>query len=88
MERGASTLCRDQRRRSRANSTIGVSPASSNSCEESERAAFVKGEPDRREEIDAWMTAPTPKALTPQRPLAGSALRIVARGGKADEVLH
>ncbi len=39
------------------------------------------------EEIDAWMTAPAPKALTLQRPLADSALRIVARGGKADNAL-
>jgi hypothetical protein len=30
------------------------------------------------------MTAPTPKALTLQRPLADSALRIVARGLKED----
>ena len=41
-----------------------------------------------QEEIDAWMTAPAPKALTLQRPLADSALRIVARGEKADHVLH
>jgi putative SOS response-associated peptidase YedK len=37
-----------------------------------------------QEEIDAWMTAPTPKALTLQRPLADSALKIVARGRKSD----
>ena len=40
-----------------------------------------------QEEIDAWMTAPTPKALTLQRPLADSSLQIVARGGKADNAL-
>ena len=38
-----------------------------------------------QEEIDAWMTAPAPKALTLQRPLADSALRIVARGKKSDD---
>ena len=31
--------------------------------------------------------SPAPKALTLQRPLADSALRIVARGGKADNAL-
>ena len=40
-----------------------------------------------QEEIDAWMTAPAPKALALQRPLGGSALRIVARGEKRDHVL-
>ena len=38
-----------------------------------------------QEEIDAWMTAPAMKALTLQRPLADSALRIVARGKKSDD---
>ena len=37
-----------------------------------------------QEEVDAWMTAPAPKALTLQRPLAGSALKIVVRGKKQD----
>ena len=41
-----------------------------------------------QEEIDGWMTPPAPKALTLQRPLADSALRIVARGEKADHVQH
>ena len=40
-----------------------------------------------QEEIDAWMTAPAPKALTLQRPLADSGLQIVAQGGKADDAL-
>ncbi len=40
-----------------------------------------------QEEIDAWMTAPAPKALTLQRPLADSALQIVAQGGTADDAL-
>ena len=40
-----------------------------------------------QEEIEAWMTAPAPKALTLQRPLGDSALQIVARGGKADNAL-
>jgi len=38
-----------------------------------------------REEIDLWMTAPAPQALTLQRPLPDDALMIVARGGKKDE---
>jgi putative SOS response-associated peptidase YedK len=37
-----------------------------------------------QEEIDHWMTAPTPDALQLQRPLPGGALRIVARGSKKD----
>lgn len=36
------------------------------------------------EEIDTWMTAPTPEALKLQRPLPDGALRIVARGSKKD----
>ena len=35
-------------------------------------------------EIDAWMTAPIPDALTPQRQLPDGALRIVAAGAKED----
>jgi putative SOS response-associated peptidase YedK len=38
-----------------------------------------------QEEIDIWMTAPTPEALKLQRPLPDDALVIVARGGKKDE---
>jgi putative SOS response-associated peptidase YedK len=38
-----------------------------------------------QQEIDRWMTAPTPDALTLQRPLADDALVIVARGAKKDE---
>ena len=37
-----------------------------------------------RAEIDRWLTAPTPDALKLQRPLPDGALRIVARGRKAD----
>ncbi len=37
-----------------------------------------------REEIDVWLTAPTPDALALQRPLPDGALRIVARGMKRD----
>ena len=37
-----------------------------------------------REEIDHWLTAPTPDALKLQRPLPDGALRIVARGAKKD----
>jgi putative SOS response-associated peptidase YedK len=37
-----------------------------------------------RGEIDIWMTAPTPDALILQRPLSDGALKIVARGAKAD----
>jgi len=37
-----------------------------------------------RDEIELWMTAPTPEALTLQRPLPDDALRIVARGPKQD----
>jgi putative SOS response-associated peptidase YedK len=36
------------------------------------------------EEVDAWMTAPAQKALMLQRPLADSALKIVARAEKED----
>jgi putative SOS response-associated peptidase YedK len=38
-----------------------------------------------QDEIDTWMTAPTPEALKLQRPLRDDALVIVARGGKKDE---
>jgi putative SOS response-associated peptidase YedK len=38
-----------------------------------------------RKEIDLWMTAPAEDALKLQRPLADSALMIVARGKKEDE---
>jgi putative SOS response-associated peptidase YedK len=37
-----------------------------------------------QDEIDWWMTAPTPDALKLQRPLPDGALRIVARGEKKD----
>ncbi|BBK33442.1 putative SOS response-associated peptidase YedK [Stella humosa] len=37
-----------------------------------------------REEIDVWMTAPTPEALQLQRPLPDGSLSIVARGEKQD----
>ncbi len=37
-----------------------------------------------RAEIDLWLTAPAKEALDLQRPLLDSALRIVARGQKAD----
>jgi hypothetical protein len=37
-----------------------------------------------RPEIDLGMTAPAEDALKLQRPLAGGALRIVARGGKRE----
>jgi putative SOS response-associated peptidase YedK len=36
-------------------------------------------------EIDTWMSAPVPDALTLQRPLSDDALVIVGRGGKKDE---
>lgn len=36
------------------------------------------------EEVDFWMTAPAPEALTLQRPLPDDALTIVARGSKQD----
>ena len=38
-----------------------------------------------QEEIDIWMSAPVPEALTLQRPLSDAALVIVGRGGKKDE---
>jgi len=38
-----------------------------------------------QEEIDAWMTTPAMEALSLQRPLPDDALRIVARGKKADD---
>jgi putative SOS response-associated peptidase YedK len=38
-----------------------------------------------QDEIDLWMTAPAPEALTLQRPLPDDALVIVARGEKKDE---
>jgi putative SOS response-associated peptidase YedK len=38
-----------------------------------------------QEEIDTWMSAPVPDALTLQRPLSDDALVIVGRGGKKDE---
>jgi putative SOS response-associated peptidase YedK len=37
------------------------------------------------EDIDMWMTAPAPEALTLQRPLRDDALMVVARGEKKDE---
>jgi putative SOS response-associated peptidase YedK len=37
-----------------------------------------------QQEIDLWMTAPPPEALTLQRPLADDALVIVGRGAKQD----
>src|ERR1700722_17571811 len=36
------------------------------------------------EEVETWMTAPTPEALKLQRALPDGALRIVARGEKKD----
>jgi putative SOS response-associated peptidase YedK len=36
------------------------------------------------EEIDFWMTAITPEALTLQRPLPDDTLMVVARGSKQD----
>jgi putative SOS response-associated peptidase YedK len=36
-------------------------------------------------EVDQWLTAPTPEALTLQRPLPDDGLMIVGRGGKRDE---
>jgi putative SOS response-associated peptidase YedK len=38
------------------------------------------------EEVETWLTAPTPEALRLQRPLPDDALRIVARGVKEDGV--
>jgi putative SOS response-associated peptidase YedK len=38
------------------------------------------------DEIDRWMEAPAPDALTLQRPLPDDALMIVARGGKQDTI--
>ena len=37
------------------------------------------------DEIEHWLTAPTPEALKLQRPLPDGSLMIVARGGKTDE---
>ena len=37
-----------------------------------------------REEIDAWLTLPTPEAMAMQRPLPDGALRIVATGQRSD----
>ena len=37
------------------------------------------------DEIEQWLTAPTPEALTLQRPLPDHSLMIVARGTKTDE---
>jgi putative SOS response-associated peptidase YedK len=39
------------------------------------------------EEIETWMTAPTPEALTLQRPLPDDGLVVVARGSKQDGAL-
>jgi putative SOS response-associated peptidase YedK len=39
------------------------------------------------EEVETWMTAPTPEALKLQRALPDGALRIVARGEKQDGAL-
>jgi putative SOS response-associated peptidase YedK len=36
------------------------------------------------EEVETWLNAPVPQAMTLQRPLADDALKIVARGQKAD----
>ena len=38
----------------------------------------------RREQIDAWLSAPNAEALKLQRPLPDDALRIVARGRRDD----
>lgn len=38
----------------------------------------------RDDEIETWLTAPAAQAMALQRPLPGDALRIVARGQKAD----
>jgi putative SOS response-associated peptidase YedK len=37
-----------------------------------------------REEVDQWLSADTAKALKLQRPVSNRALRIVARGRRAD----
>jgi putative SOS response-associated peptidase YedK len=37
------------------------------------------------EQIDTWMNAPTPEALTLQRPLSDGSLVVVARGAKQDQ---
>jgi putative SOS response-associated peptidase YedK len=39
------------------------------------------------EEVETWLTAPTPVALQLQRPLPDDALKIVARGAKQDGAL-
>jgi putative SOS response-associated peptidase YedK len=39
------------------------------------------------EEVETWLTAPTPEALKLQRALPDRALRIVARGEKKDGAL-
>ncbi|HYZ34801.1 MAG TPA: SOS response-associated peptidase, partial [Crenalkalicoccus sp.] len=36
------------------------------------------------EELETWMTAPAPEALTSRRPLPDGALRVVARGQRQD----
>ncbi len=40
-----------------------------------------------QEEIDLWLSAPASEAMRLQRPLADTALRVVRRGGKADDPL-
>ena len=40
------------------------------------------------EEIETWLTAPTPEALRLQRPLPDDVLVVVARGQKQDGALE
>jgi CRISPR-associated endonuclease/helicase Cas3 len=47
-------------------------------------AAAVEAAAHNAAVVDAWMTAPAQKALMLQRPLAASALKIVARGEKEE----